>query len=77
MCIHLLTALLNSLPDRSVAGKSNFITFGNKSANGGTTISHWEICFECDKLRLNGCNAAATSSYSLLITVRFFFSIFA
>lgn len=61
MCRHLLTALLNSLPDCSVASKSNFITLGNKSANRGSALSHQENCFKYDKLGLNGYNTAAVS----------------
>lgn len=61
MCIHLLTALLNSLPDCSVACKSNLITLGNKSADRGSALSHQENDFEYDKLGLNGYNTAAVS----------------
>lgn len=61
MCIHLLTALLNSFRYCSVARKSNLITLGNKSANRGSALSHQENCLEYDKLGLNGNNTASIS----------------
>ncbi len=70
MCIHLLTALLNSLPDCSVASKSNFITLSNKSANRDSALSRQENCFEYDKLGLNGYN---TEAISLDFAHKFFF----
>lgn len=59
MCIHLLTALLNSLADCFAASKSNFMTEGNKSANTGSALSQQENCFEYDKLGLNGYSTAS------------------
>lgn len=59
----LLTALLNSLADCSVAHKSNFITSGNKSANRDSTHSQQGNCSRYEKLASNGyCTAAISHS---------------